>query len=170
MTITLLDLYNTAASQEWAMYDNDAAVASEMEDSLVLALNKAIHEIYSSYDFPFRERTHVIITIPKVDTYDMPTGLIKRDNNGKHIVKNNSSMLSLIENPSELTTQYGVPTGFYIKNDKLVLYPVPLAKNLVMIDYYTLVIGENADGEEIDRVSDIVTLRFLVKKKKQNCC
>ena len=24
MTLTLLDLYNTAASQEWAMYDNDA--------------------------------------------------------------------------------------------------------------------------------------------------
>ena len=167
MTITLLDLYNTAASQEWAMYDNDAAVASEMEDSLVLALNKAIHEIYSSYDFPFRERTHVIITIPKVDTYDMPTGLIKRDNNGKHIVKNNSSMLSLIENPSELTTQYGVPTGFYIKNDKLVLYPVPLAKNLVMIDYYTLVIGENADGEEIyslKNADDILTVPVYLEE------
>lgn len=25
MTITLLDLYNTAATQEWSMYDNDAA-------------------------------------------------------------------------------------------------------------------------------------------------
>ena len=48
MTITLLDLYNTAATQEWAMYDNDAVSDSEMEESLVLALNKAIIEIFSS--------------------------------------------------------------------------------------------------------------------------
>ena len=48
MTLTLLDLYNTAASQEWSMYDNDAASESEFEDSLVLALNKAIVDIYSS--------------------------------------------------------------------------------------------------------------------------
>ena len=41
MTLTLLDLYNTAATQEWSMYDNDAASGDEFEKSLVLALNKA---------------------------------------------------------------------------------------------------------------------------------
>ena len=45
MTLTLLDLYNTAASQEWAMYDNDAVSDSEFEDSFVLAINKSIIEI-----------------------------------------------------------------------------------------------------------------------------
>ena len=54
MTLTLLDLYNTAASQEWAMYDNDAISDSEFEDSFVLAINKSIIEILASYDFPFR--------------------------------------------------------------------------------------------------------------------
>ena len=49
MAITLLDLYNTTASQEWAMYDNDALSDAEFEDSLVLALNKSILEIYTSY-------------------------------------------------------------------------------------------------------------------------
>ena len=39
MTITLLDLYNTAATQEWSMYDNDAASKEEFEKSLVLSLN-----------------------------------------------------------------------------------------------------------------------------------
>ena len=43
MTLTLLDLYNTAASQEWAMYDNDAISDSEFEDSLVLSINKSIN-------------------------------------------------------------------------------------------------------------------------------
>ena len=76
MTLTLLDLYNTAASQEWAMYDNDAVSDSEFEDSFVLAINKSIIEILASYDFPFRERTHLILTIPKMDAYDLPNGLI----------------------------------------------------------------------------------------------
>ena len=45
MTITLLDLYNTAATQEWSMYDNDAASKEEFEKSLVLSLNKAVSEL-----------------------------------------------------------------------------------------------------------------------------
>lgn len=171
MTLTLLDLYNTAASQEWAMYDNDAASDAEFEDSLVIALNKSILEIYMSHDFKFRERTHLILTIPKVDTYTMPTGLIQRDNRGRYIVKHNSGMLKLIENPSELTPRLGVPEGFYIKNDKIVLYPTPAEKGIVTIDYLTLTIGENAEGDEIyslkkdsDTLSVPVHLEALMKE------
>ncbi len=64
MTLKLLDLYNTAATQEWSMYDNDALSGDELEKSLILALNKAITEILYSYPFNFRERTHIILTIP----------------------------------------------------------------------------------------------------------
>jgi len=149
MTLTLLDLYNTAASHEWAMYDNDAASASEMEDSLILAINKSAHEILASYDFPFRERTHVIITIPHVNDYDLPDGLIKKDKNGDFVVKYNSSVLKYEPNSNFLPSKCGVPDRFYVKNDKIVLYPTPCEKNILTIDYYTLVIGENISGEEI---------------------
>ncbi|MBE7711367.1 MAG: hypothetical protein E7Z92_04425 [Cyanobacteria bacterium SIG31] len=149
MTITLLDLYNATASQEWAMYDNDALSDAEFEDSLVLALNKAILDIYASYDFPFRERTHLILTFPKMDAYDLPSGLIKRDGKGRHLVKYNSKILNHIENSSELEMKLGVPEGFYIQNDKIVLYPVPIEKGMVTIDYMTLTIGETQSGEEI---------------------
>ena len=148
MTITLLDLYNTAATQEWAMYDNDAVSDSEMEESLVLALNKAIIEIFSSYEFPFRARTHVIITVPRMNEYDAPSGLIMKDKNGEYVVKYNSAILKFIENPSNLSCCCGIPDGFYLKNDKIVLYPTPCERNVVTIDYYTLVIGESADGED----------------------
>ena len=97
MTLTLLDLYNTTATQEWAMYDNDALSDAEFEDSLVLALNKSILEIYSSYEFPFRERTHLILTIPKIDSYDAPNGLIKKDLKSRYLVKYNSKLLKFIE-------------------------------------------------------------------------
>ena len=149
MTITLLDLYNTAATQEWAMYDNDAVSDAEFEASLVLALNKAIIDLYSSFDFPFRERTHLILTLPKMDAYELPGGLIKKDKKGNHLVKHNSKLLKFIENPSELPDKTGVPEGFYIQNDKIVLYPVPNEKALVTIDYTTLAIGESSTGEEI---------------------
>ena len=149
MTLTLLDLYNAAASQEWAMYDNDAISDSEFESSFVLAINKSIIEILTSYDFPFRERTHLILTIPKMDAYDLPNGLIKKDNKGRHTVKHNSVLLDFIENPIELDNKSGMPEGFYIKNDKIVLYPTPQEKGLVTIDYLTLAIGENDKGEEI---------------------
>lgn len=149
MTLTLLDLYNTAATQEWAMYDNDAASDSEMEGSLVLALNKAVLDIFSSYEFPFRERTHVIITIPKVSEYDAPSGLIMRDNNGDYIVKYNSSKLKFIEDFSDLSPSCGIPEGFYLKNDKFILYPTPCERNIVTIDYHTLAIGESANGEDL---------------------
>ena len=45
MTLTLLDLYNSTATQEWSMYDNDAASDAEFEQSLVLAINKALDSI-----------------------------------------------------------------------------------------------------------------------------
>ena len=149
MTLTLLDLYNAAASQEWAMYDNDAVSDSEFEASFVLAINKSILEILTSYDFPFRARTHLILTIPKMDAYDLPSGLIKKDDKGRHAVKYNSVRLDFIENPLELKDKSGVPEGFYIKNDKIMLYPTPQEKGLVTIDYLTLAIGENSKGEEI---------------------
>jgi hypothetical protein len=161
MTLTLLDLYNTAASQEWAMYDNDAISDSEFEDSFVLAINKSIIEILASYDFPFRERTHLILTIPKMDAYDMPSGLIKKDLNGNYAVKYNSILLKFIEKPLELEAKIGNLEGFYLKNDKIVLYPTPIEKGLVTIDYMTLAIGENAQGEEIFALkndSDILTV------------
>lgn len=161
MTLTLLDLYNTAASQEWAMYDNDAVSDSEFEDSFVLAINKSIIEILASYDFPFRERTHLVLTIPKMDAYDLPNGLIKKDLNGRYAVKYNSVLLKFIENPLDLESKIGIPEGFYIKNDKIVFYPIPQEKGMVTIDYMTLAIGESASGEEIfslKKDSDILTV------------
>ena len=149
MTLTLLDLYNTAATQEWAMYDNDAVSASEFEDSLVLALNKSILSIYTSFPFSFRERTHVILTIPKIQEYDLPAGLIKKNNDGRFSVKYNSVLLEYKENISEADNVTGIPNGFCLRNNKIVLNPIPQEKGLLTIDYYTLSIGENAAGEEI---------------------
>ena len=149
MTLTFLDLYNTAASQEWSMYDSDATDKNEFEKSLVIDLNKAVTEILYSYPFSFRERTHVIFTIPKIKSYAMPKGLIMKDKEGVYSVKINSHPLKLINNPLFLADKAGVPEGFYIRGAKLFLYPTPAEKFIITIDYLTLATGEDKNGDEI---------------------
>ena len=55
MTLTFLDLYNTCASQEWSMYNNDATDKSDFEASLVIDLNKAVTEISEAIDITKEE-------------------------------------------------------------------------------------------------------------------
>ena len=149
MTLTFLDLYNSAASQEWSMYDNDAVTTDDFEQPLVIALNKAISEILYSYHFNFRERTHILFTIPNIKSYSLPKGLIKKDSTGEYCVKINSRPLKFIKNNLLLEEKQGIPEGFYIRGSKLVLYPTPSEKFIVTIEFLTLAIGENKNEEEI---------------------
>ena len=149
MTLTLLDLYNSAASQEWSMYEGDAAATDDMEKSLVIAINKAVTEILYSYPFSFRERTHVLFTIPNIDSYEMPTGIIMKDKQGEFLIKINSKPLKLVENSFHRCRKFGIPQEFSIKGDELMFYPVPSENLIVTIDYLTLAIGENSNEEEI---------------------
>lgn len=149
MTLTFLELYNTCASQEWSMYDNDATKTEEMEKSLVIALNKAITEILYSYPFTFREKTHILFTLPKIKSYNMPKGLILKESNNYYSIKLNSHRLKYINNPILLKEENGIPDSFYIRGSKIVLYPTPSEKFIVTIDYLTLAVGENKNDEEI---------------------
>ena len=149
MTLTLLDLYNTAATQEWSMYDNDAESDEEFEKSLVLALNKATQEILYSYPFKFRERTHIILTVPNINSYDIPSGIIQKNIFGKYLVKLGSDYLKFVKDFSSIEEKGGIPSEFYIKNDKIIFNPLPNEKSIITIEYITLAIGENASGEEI---------------------
>ena len=149
MTLTLLNLYNSAASQEWSMYDSGASSTDELEESLVIAINKAITEILYSYPFNFRQRTHVILALPGIDSYDLPSGEIPVKDCQGCSVKCNLNSLRFIKNPSLLEKKCGIPEGFYIKGDKIVFYPTPSEKTMIVIDYITLAVGENSSGEEI---------------------
>ena len=148
MTISLLDLYNTAASQEWAMYDNDAETQAELEESLIIDLNKALMEILYSHPFNFRERTHVLFTHPKFNSYDVPKGIILKDDLGNYKIRINSKYLKKLESiPTD--NKIGIPEYFYIQGSKINFYPTPIEKRIITIDYLTLAIGESSSGEEI---------------------
>lgn len=153
MTLTLLNLYNSAATQEWSMYDNDALSKDEFENSLVLALNKAAAEILYSYPFTFRERTHVIITLPSIAEYSVPQGLIKKNERGEYCISLNSKKLKCLKDKPE-NNKKGIPESFYIQGDKIILYPTPNERSIITIDYTTLAIGEDKNNEEIFVLKD----------------
>lgn len=170
MTLTLLDLYNTAATQEWSMYDNDAENKDEFEKSLVLAINKAVAEILYSYPFNFRERTHIIITVPNIETYNIPSGIINRDEKGDYCIKINSKSLKMLKNKPS-SKKYGIPESFYIQGEKLILNPIPIAQSIITIDYTTLAIGENQDGDEIFKLendTDTITVPAHLEELLKN--
>ena len=43
----------------------------------------------------------------------------------------------------------GIPQEFYTKGNNIFFYPTPSEKSIVAIDYITLAIGEDSEGEEI---------------------
>ena len=142
-----------------------------MERSLVLALNKAATEILYSYDFSFRERTHIILTVYGINSYDIPTGIIKKDKSGNFCVKINQKNIKHIVTPEILPEKTGMPEGFYLKGNQIVLYPTPEEKSLVTIEYYTLAIGENSDGDEIYALqndSDIISVPAHLEELLKN--
>ena len=120
-----------------------------MEQSLVIALNKAVTEILYSYPFSFRERTHLSFTFSGVDSYEIPSGLIRKDEFGSYLIKVNSKSLKYIDNPNKLLPKCGIPEYFYVSKGEVVLYPTPCERFILTIDYLSLAVGEDKDGEEI---------------------
>lgn len=152
MTLTFLDIYNEVAGQAWSMYDGDAESADEMESALKSSINKALSEIWCSYPFPFRVKTLIFTTSPGNSEYSTPNGnIIKKTVSGSQVysVKLNKKFLEYLDDYETLEDKEGAPTGFYIKNDTIILYPTPDNTYTIDIEYLTLAIGEDDFGDSV---------------------
>ncbi len=155
MTIVFLDFYNEVAEQAWSMYDADTSSKDEFESALKSSIQKALSELWCSYNFPWRLKTQKIKTKVLKNVYELPPGKIFiKTINGKEVysIKCNKKYLKYLSNYEELidyeeTT--GEPTGFYVKGDKLYLFNIPDDVYTIEIEYYTLVIGYNKEEEDI---------------------
>lgn len=152
MSITLLELYNTVASQPWSMFDNDAMSDDDFEPALISAINKALVEIWCSYPFEFRLRQKQIFTQQFINKYNLPDGAICQKNTSsgeKYCVTLNRKYLDFIENPEDFEFEAGKPVGFFIKNNKLCFFPAPDDIYKIDISYLTFAIGVDASDEPI---------------------
>ena len=57
--------------------------------------------------------------------------------------------LLYLDDYETLEYKEGTPTGFYIRNDNLVLYPAQDDTYTVTIEYLTLAIGEDDFGDSV---------------------
>lgn len=149
--ITLIDLYNEITGQAWSMFDGEIESQEEFETSVITSIQKALNALWCSYPFPFRERTHLITTKAGVASYNLPNGNIIK----KKIGSEQNYAVICDRKPLQYTNDYetleekeGTPELFYIKNDKIYLYPTPDERTLVTIDYLMLFPACNEDGEE----------------------
>lgn len=152
MALTFLDVYNEVAGQAWSMYDGDVESIDEMESALKSSINKALSEIWCSYPFPFRIKTLNISTSPNNSEYSTPNGnIIKKTVSGSQVysVRIGKNYLEYLDDYETLEDKEGTPTGFYIRNDSLFLYPTPDNTYTVVIEYLTLAIGEDDFGDSV---------------------
>ena len=152
MTLTFLDIYNEVAGQAWSMYDGDAESVDKMESALKSSINKALTEIWCSYPFPFRIKTMTIATREGVNEYETPNGnILKKTVSGTQVysIRIGTDYLEYLDDYETFEVKSGKPTGFYISNENIYLYPTPDNVYTVTIEYLTLAIGEDDFGTAI---------------------
>jgi len=152
MTLTYLDIYNEVTGQAWSMFDSEVEDKDEFESSVTSSIQKALTELWCSYPFPFRIKDYAIKTKIDVNSYALPTGnILKKTVAGEetYSVKIGKEFLDYESNYETLDDETGKPRSFYVKNDKLYLYPTPDDVYKVDIEYLALQVGFNEDGEKI---------------------
>lgn len=134
------------------MYDGDAESIDEMESALKSSINKALSEIWCSYAFPFRIKTYNITAREGINEYTTPNGnIVRKTVSGQQVysVRIGTSYLEYLSDYETLEQKTGKPTGFYIFNENIYLYPTPDTSYNVTIEYLTLAIGKDDFGTPI---------------------
>ncbi|MBQ6516806.1 hypothetical protein IJI31_06465 [bacterium] len=149
MTITYLDLYNDITGQAWSMFDGEVESVEEFEKSVTTSIQKALNTLWCSYNFPFRAKTMTFKTKNGLAAYNTPNGNIIRKrvkNKMVYAIKTDTDYLTNEPDYETLENMTGEPTSFYLKNDKIYLYPTPDNSYYVNVDYYTIFAAKNAHG------------------------
>lgn len=149
--LTYIDLYNEVTGQAWSMFDGDVEAQDEFEKSVTTSMQKALSALWCSYKFPFRLKELTLETESGVSSYKKPHGNISQfivDRSRVYGVRIGGTYLNLEKNYRTLEEKSGKPTSFYIKNDKLYLYPTPDAAYEVNIEYWSMFAACDSEGNE----------------------
>ena len=149
--LTMLELYNYITAQAWSMFDSEVESKDEFEESVTTSMQKALTDLWLSYPFSFREKTKTIRTSAGNSKYNTPIGnILTTTYNNKKVfsVWLNDKPLSYVNNFAGFEEKTGIPEKFYIKQDKMYLYPTPDDSYNISIDYLALYPACNEDGED----------------------
>lgn len=157
MTLTYLNIYNQVTGQAWSMFDSEVTSQEEFETSMTTTIQKALSELWLSYDYPFRYREQTVKTEKDVDSIAMPNGNIakRRTSSKTHYgIRLDNDFLEYNEDIELEPEKTGKPTSFKVKDDKIVLYPTPDDEYDITLEYYTICVGKDITGKEIYSLSN----------------
>lgn len=152
MALTFIDIYNSVAEQAWSMYDADVETLEDFETGLKSSINKALTELWCSYQFPFRVVRYTLNTVEGVSEYSTPTGnIISKTVNNKqvHSIRIGKNYLEYSDGIDVFEDKVGTPSLFKVENDKILLYPIPDKEYPIVIEYEEIAVGENVYGEKL---------------------
>ena len=135
--------------QAWSMFDGEVEAMDEFESSVTTSIQKALNSLWCSYKFPFRNKTMKFKTRGGVNQYSTPNGNIAQKilkNKKVYGVKIGKNYLEYEPDFETLEDETGTPEKFYVKNDKLFLYPTPDDSYDVEIEYWTIFAACDEDG------------------------
>ena len=131
------------------MFDGEVEAMDEFESSVTTSIQKALNSLWCSYKFPFRNKTMKFKTRSGVNQYSTPNGNIAQKilkNKKVYGVKIGKNYLEYEPDFETLEDETGTPEKFYVKNDKLFLYPTPDDSYDVEIEYWTIFAACDEDG------------------------
>lgn len=150
MTIKFIDLYNEVTGQAWSMFDGDVEEKDEFETSVSTSIQKALNTLWCSYKFPFRNKTQIVKIRGGINAYSTPNGNITQKTiNRKKVygIKIKNKYLYYEPNFETLEEiEQNIPEKFYIKNDKIYLYPTPDKNYNLEIEYWTIFAAFDENG------------------------
>lgn len=149
MALTLLDIYNYTTGQSWSMFDTGASDEEEFESSVLSSIQKALVEIWCSYNFPFRLKTDTRSVFSGQNNISAPPGIIVEDRGIKLVGGAYLNRIEDYKSITDLDTAVGTPTDYYLKGEKIYLYPSPDGNYDISIDYHTLVVGVDEDYNDL---------------------
>ena len=149
MTLTFKDLYNEITGQAWSMFDGEVESKEEFETSVTTSIQKALADLWFSYEFSFRKRYQYIKTRVNKYDYSLPNGQIDRKS-----VSYNNEELGYLATTKGLDDKVGEPEYFYISKNKLCLYPIPDSTYTVEVEYLSTMPACNKDSEEISNLKE----------------
>lgn len=149
--ITFLDLYNKVSGQAWSMFDGEVESAEEFETSVTSSIQKALGNLWCSHKFSFTQKTMSFKTTIGCSNYLSPNGnIIKKNVKGQMVyaIRCEDNYLEYDEFCDEDNTEFGKPSHFCIKNDEIVLSPIPDKEYDISIEYNSIFCAKSKDGLE----------------------
>ncbi len=152
MSLSLLDIYNKVTAQSWSIYETGLSANDELEQSVIIAIQKALRVLWNVHNYSFRLKNKQIMTMKGEVFYSRPDGNIVKD--GVKILPQGPTLKAVHYSKADYSV-LDEPRYFYIKYNRLGFSPVPDGEYLISIDYNTFRLGRNAQNQSIYNLTQL---------------